>query len=177
MLCYFGGVISVKEENITRSTVYMPKYLHNKAKQAGLNLSQEVKTYLETILFGDDTQDVSFQLNQLINKKKQLQIELTTVDARIVELETLMKEHDGKKQFEQKLFQKFVNHCKGHIKNSTDNNLPLNTKHLMSYWQKDYFPDNGLKEKNVLVVLDQIKKDCFDFDCFQQLRRGDMIEQ
>jgi len=166
----FGMVV---EENIVRSTIYCPRYLHNKAKEAGINISRELTNYLETILFGDNVMDVNYQLDQLRDKKKILQIELTTVNSRIEELNKLVDEHDVKITAEKNLYDKFLNHCKGHIKNSMDNNLPLNVKRLGLYWNQDYFSGNGLNEKSVLRVIDCVKKQVFSFDDFQSLRRGD----
>lgn len=163
----------VNEESIVRSTIYCPRYLHNKAKEAGINISRELKNYLETILFGDNVFDVKQQLEELLDKKKTLQVELATVTSRIDELNKLMGEHDVKAAAEKNLYKKFLNHCKGHIKNSMDNGLPLNVKRMCSYWTQDFFSGNGLNERSALKVLDGVKKQSFSFDDFQVLRRGD----
>jgi len=163
------------EDGIVRSTFYCPQYLHNKAKEAGLNISKELKNYLETILFGDNTGDINYQLEELVAKKKTLEVELTSVKSRIKELRVLLSEHDFKLATEKKLYDKFLNHCKGHIKNSQDSNIPLNVKRLGSYWRQDYFSGNGLSESNVLKVINTVKKDCFSFDDFTRLRRGDVF--
>ena len=86
----------VKEDNIVRSTIYCPKYLHNKAKEAGVNISKELTSYLETILFGDNVHDVKHQMEQLRNKKKTLQTELAAVDNRMKELSKIIVELDSK---------------------------------------------------------------------------------
>lgn len=160
------------EDGIVRTTAYMPKYLHNKAREAGINISKELTTYLETVLFGDNTTDVQYQMDQLQNKKKSLEIELTTVSSRITDLEKLLKEHDSKLISEKKKFQRFINHCKSHIRNSETGKISIDYEHLKTYWCKDYFPSNGMKVGEVKDILYTVKKDKFCFEDFQTLCRG-----
>jgi len=161
-----------KEDNIVRTTAYMPKYLHNKAKEAGINISKELTTYLETILFGDNTTDVKYQMDQLRDKKKTLEVEITTVNMRIKDLEKLLDEHDSKLVVEKKRYQRFVNHCRGQIKNSELGHISIDYQHLKSYWGKDYFSNNGMNMGDVKDILHRVKKDSFSFEDFQSIRRG-----
>lgn len=166
----------VSEENIIRSTYYCPKYLHNKAKEAGINISKELTTYLETILFGDNVCDVTHQREQLAQKKKSLEIELTSINSRILELDNLIEEHDVKLAIDQKLFDRFLNHCKGRIKNAESGQMSIDYRHLLTYWKKDYFPGNGMNEKTTIQIIDKIRKNSFEFEDFKALRKGDVFE-
>ena len=170
MLCWGWEITS--EDNIIRSTIYCPRYLHNKAKEAGINISKELTNYLETILFGDNAGDVQYQLDQLYNKKKTLEVELVTVQSRIGELERIVSEHDARLIVEKKFYDKFLKHCQGHIKNSEIGNISLDCNHLCHYWKKEYF-DNSISEVFVKKVLYQVKQEDFSFEQFQRFRRGD----
>lgn len=170
MLFWGWGITG--ENNIIRSTIYCPRHLHNKAKEAGINISKEVKNYLETILFGDNVGDVQYQLEQLYDKKKTLEIELTTVKSRIGELEQIISEHDSKRVVEQKFYDKFLKQCLSHIRNSEIGNISLDYNHLCHYWKKEYF-DNSINEGLVKDILYSVKQNQFSFEQFQKFRRGD----
>ena len=167
--------MATKEDSITRTTVYLPNYLHAKMREAGINLSRETTNYLETILFGDKVTDIYHQLQQLEDREKTLQIELTTIRARRSELQKLANEHDAKLSAEKNLCSRFLMHCKGHIKNAKTGKLSLDLSKLKRYWRQDYFPGNGLSEKDVDFVLNLVDKDKFTFDQFKVLRRGDTL--
>jgi len=162
------------EDGIVRSTFYCPEYLHNKAKEAGINISKELKNYLETILFGDNVHDVKYQMEQLRNKKKTLQTELVAVDSRMKELDKIISEHDGKLLAEKNLFTRFYNSCRNHIRNAEQGNINLNAKRLIGFWKKDFFSCDGMNEKTVMCILNDVKEKEFSFDDFTRLRRGDI---
>jgi len=162
----------MNEDHIIRSTIYFPRYLHNKAKEAGINISKEIKNYLETILFGENVGDVQYQLEQLYTKKKTLEVEIVTVKSRIDELEKKASEHDVKLIAEKKFYDKFLKHCQGHIKNSEIGKHSLDYNHLCHYWKKEYF-DNNIDRVFVKDVLHMIKQNDFSFEQFQKSRRGD----
>lgn len=164
-----------REDSITRTTCYLPSYLHTKAQEAGLNLSKELKLYLETVLFGDQVSDIQHQLDQLDNRIRSIKIELTSLNARRKELLKIVNEHDAKLSAEKNLCSRFLMHCKGHIKNAKTGKLSLDLSKLKRYWRQDYFPGNGLSEKDVDFVLNLVDKDKFTFDQFKVLRRGDTL--
>jgi len=164
------------EERIVRTTLYIPKYLHAKAKDANLNISREVKRYLETVLFGGDNFDVKHQYDVMCEREKILQIELSSIKSRKDELKILLDKIDVSMKTEQDLYNRFVAHVNNRISNCTSANIPLDTRALCRYWKSDFFPDNGMKEQVVLDVLGLIDAGRFDFDCFQRLRRGDVLE-
>jgi len=169
----FEGERMVQEDNIIRSTIYCPKYLHNKAKEAGVNISKELTSYLETILFGDNVHDVKFQMEQLRNKKKTLQTELAAVDSRMKELTKIMSEHDSKLVAEKNLFTRFCNSCLNHLRNAEKGNVSFDFKRVIGFWKKDYFGCDGMNEKIAMQIVRDVEKDCFSFDDFTRLRRGD----
>jgi len=163
----------VDEEYIVRSTIYCPRYLHNKAKEAGINISKELKNYLETILFGDNVHDVKYQMEQLQGKKKTLQTELMAIDSRMKELNKIMAEHDSKLLAEKSLFNRFCNSCRNHLRNAEKGNIDLDVKRVIGFWKKDYFVCDGMNEKIAMCIIRDIEKDAFSFDDFTRLRRGD----
>lgn len=163
------------EDNIVRSTIYCPKYLHDKAKEANINISHELTCYLETILFGDNVTDVNYQYEQLFQRKKNLELELVTINSRLTKLKKLIKEHDSKLIVEKNKFNKFMNHCRGILKNSVDGQIPVDENKICSYWEKDYFQGNGLDKKMVLTVFKLVENDKFDFETFKSIKRGESL--
>ena len=172
----FGWVLVLNEDSITRTTLYIPKYLHSAAKDAGLNFSKEFKRYLETVLFGEETSDLQYQLTKVQERKKQLQIELTSLDAREKELSKLLGEHDVKMAREKQLYEKFLGYMNNRIKNSEQNGLNIDPRQAARFLRQDYFPKNGLDKNCVLQIIRLVKHDDFDFDCFRTLRKGGSLE-
>ena len=57
------------EDDVVRTTIYMPKYLYQEKKRRErgdekFNLSQTVTTILETQFFGDGSSNLQFELEQ-----------------------------------------------------------------------------------------------------------------
>ena len=166
----------MSENNIKRTTIYLPKYLHSKAIEARINFSKEFQIYLETVLFGENTADVQFQYDKLCEREQNLQIELMSIKSRKDELKKLLDKHDARVQHEQSLYDKFIRHVHNRITNSKKANIPLNVDQLRVFWRNDFFPENGLKNRTVEQVIDLVDCDKFDFDCFRRLRKGDVLE-
>jgi hypothetical protein len=145
-------------------------------KDTNLNISREVTRYLENVLYGVDTSDVQHQYTLLCEREKNLQTELTGIQTRKDELKTLLDKVDVTLKLEQDLYNRFVAHVNNRISSCTSANIPLDTRALCRYWKSDFFQDNGMKEQVVLDVLGLIDAGRFDFDCFQRLRRGDVLE-
>ena len=166
----------MSEEDISRTTLYLPKYLHSAAKEAGLNFSKEFCRYLETILFGDETCDLQFQLNKVQERKKQLQVELTTLSTREEELQKMLQEHDVKLTAEKQLYEKFLGYMNNRIKNAERAGINIDPNQASRYLKQDYFPKNGLNKNCVVEIIRLIQKDNFDFEDFKTLRKGGSLE-
>jgi hypothetical protein len=164
------------EDAISRTTLYLPKYLHTAAKEAGLNFSQEVKRYLETVLFGEETSDLQYQLNKIRDRKKQLQIELTSLVAREEELSKLLSEHDVKMKSEKELYEKFLGYMNNRIKNAEKVGISIDFNQAARFLRQDYFPKNGLGSDCVAEIIRLVKKDDFDFEDFRTLRKGGSLD-
>ena len=167
----------MSENNIKRTTIYLPKYLHSKAIEAKINFSKEFQRYLEMMLFGENTSDVQFQYDQLVERERSLQIELTSITTRKDELKKLLDKHDARVEAEQHLYYKFVGHVNNCITNSIKGGIGLDLNKLRSHWRSDFFPENGLKTCTVEQVLHLVDGGRFDFDCFEKLRKGDVLEK
>jgi len=165
------------EHKITRTTIYLPSYLHAKAKESEINFSKEFQRYLEMMLFGENTSDVEFQYNKLCEREQNLQIELTSIKSRKDELKKLLDKHDARLEAEQHLYHKFVGHVNNCITNSVQGGIGLDFNKLRSHWRSDFFPENGLKTHTVEQVLHLVDSGHFDFDCFEKLRKGDILEK
>lgn len=163
------------ESKITRTTIYLPSYIHAKAKEVDLNFSQEFTRYLETVLFGSDTLDIQHQYESMLEREKSLQIELTSVRSRLVELKKLLDTHDARLSTEQKLYEKFVRHVDNRISNCTKGNLAIDFDKLYHFWKSDFFPVNGFSKDMVQLVFNMVDSGCFDFNVFEKLRRGESI--
>ena len=96
----------MSEETISRTTLYIPKYLHIAAKERQINFSKEFTRYLETILYGENGDDIRHQYEQLLSKKKTLSAELISVNSRLHELKQIMDEASDKLRSEQELYDK-----------------------------------------------------------------------
>ena len=166
------------EENITRTTLYLPKYLHCAAKEADLNFSKEFCRYLETILFGEEASSLSFQLEKVRERKKNLQVELTSLNAREDELVKMLGEHDAKMTAERNLYDKFIRYMHNRITVATDprNTSGIDLRQAASVLKRDYFPKNGFHPELVEDIMDRVHRGCFDFDCFKTLRKGGNLE-
>jgi len=165
-----------KEDSITRSTIYLPTYLHSAAKEANLNFSKEISRYLETILFGEETSDLNFQLDKVRERKKQIQIELTSLKTRETELVSLLDEHDSKLTAEKNLYEKFIRYMNNRIDNANRTGVGIDPRQAARFLKQDYFPKNGLNSQMVNEIIDRVARDCFDFDCFKLLRKGGSFE-
>jgi|GEM_PF-5209612 len=163
------------EDNIIRSTYYCPKYLHNKAKEAGINISKEIQNYLETVLFGDNVCDVQYQREELIKKKKTLEVQLTSINSRIGELDKIIEEHDVKLQAQKAEYMKFINHCKSRIKNSKQMGIAHDFTRIKHFWKKEYFGENGLTDGKVKQILSMVDNEKFSMDHFKELKRGAFV--
>jgi len=164
------------ENAISRTTLYLPKYLHSAAKEAGLNFSQEFKRYLETVLFGEETCDLQYQLNKVQERKKQLQIELNSLNSREEELSKLLDEHDVKLTAEKELFKKFLGYMNNRIKNAESGGVGFDFNQAAHYLKQDFFPKNGLNASMVHDIIRLVKKNDFDFENFKTLRKGGSLE-
>lgn len=155
----------------------MPKYLHSKAKESGLNLSKEITFYLNTVLFGDQVSDVNYQLEQINNRLKDIDIEKTTLLTRKSELEKIINEHDLKLSVEKTLYNRFINHVNNRIDNSINGNITLDINRILNFWASDFFPGNGVNKQTVIDVFELAKKNDFNFDDFCCIRRCGSIER
>ena len=166
------------EESIVRSTIYLKKHIHAAGKEAGINFSQEFSRYLETILFGEEVSDLSFQLDKVRDRKKNLQIELTSLNARETELVKMLGEHDAKMAAERSLYDKFIRYMHNRITVATDprNTSGIDIRQAASVLKRDYFPKNGFHPELVEDIMDRVHRGCFDFDCFKTLRKGGNLE-
>ena len=177
MLFLGDALLKSNEHKIKRTTLYIPDYLHSKAKEANINFSKEFQRYLEMMLFGENTSDIQFQYNQLVEREKSLQIELSSIVSRKDELKALLDKHDARKEAEHHLYDKFLGHVNNCIMNSIKGGIGLDMNKLRVHWKSDFFPENGLKNRTVEQVLSMVDCGKFDFDCFERLRKGDVIEK
>jgi len=165
-------VYLLKEEQITRTSIYLEKHLHSKAKEAGLNLSKEVSNYLETVLFGDIVGDAQTQLREIEKKIKKNEVELTTLKTRRTDILKLINEHDAKVTAERSIYTKFCNHL-NNILSNTDKGYGVEYNQLQTHWKRDFFSNNGsICSKTIKIVLNKADNKKFTFDDFQTLRRG-----
>jgi len=177
IVCYvfFGECELVNEESIYRTTLYLPKYLHNAAKDAGINFSKEMTRYLETVLFGDNQQHIHMQYQKLLDHKKNLECELASVNSRLVEIKRVMDESTEQLRSEQELYGKFMRNAQARIRTGKQGGS-IDYNKLASFWRHDFFPKNGLKSDTAERILTMVDQDSFDFDCFKKLRRGVSFE-
>lgn len=165
-----------REEQITRTSIYLEKHLHTKAKETGLNLSKEVANYLETILFGDVVGDATHQLKEIEQKIKKIETELTILKSRRKDIKKLINEHDAKVTAERNTYTKFCNHL-NNILGNVDKGYGVEYDRLKAHWKRDFFTDNGnLCSKMIKIVLNKAEQKKFTFEDFQTLRRGASIE-
>lgn len=164
------------EENITRTTLYLPKYLHAKAIESKVNMSKEFTRYLETVLYGTGTLDIQHQYESMCDREKALQIEIASVQTRITELKSMLDSHDAKLSVEEDLYQKFIKHVHARITNSIEGNIPLDPLKLYHYWKSDFFSNNGFRKDMVEKVIGLVDAGRFDFESFEKMRRGDVLE-
>ena len=168
-------LLKSSENKIKRTTLYIPDYLHAKAKEANINFSKEFQRYLEMMLFGENTSDVQFQYDKLCERERNLQVEITSIKSRKDELKKLLDKHDARVEAEQHLYHKFIGHVNNCITNSIKGGIGLDLNKICSHWKNDFFPENGLKTKTVEQVLHMVDGGRFDFDCFERLRKGDIL--
>ena len=166
----------MSEESIYRTTLYIPKYLHNAAKDANINFSKEVTRYLETVLFGDNQQNIQMQYQKLLDHKKNLECELASVSSRLMEVKKIMDESTERIRNEQELYGKFMKNAHARIRTGKQGGS-IDYNKLASFWRHDFFPKNGLNHDAAERILTLIDRDSFDFDSFKKLRRGAPIEQ
>jgi len=161
-----------REDNITRTTIYLDSYLHTKAKEANINLSYEIANYLETILFGEVIGDAQQQLKEINQKIKKNDAENTILKARQKDLLKLIDEHDAKITAEHNIYTKFCNHTHN-ILNNMDKGYGVEYEQLKAHWKRDFFNNNGnICSKVIKIVLNKMENKKFTFDDFQSLRRG-----
>ena len=112
-------------------------------------------------------------MEQLRNKKKTLQTELAAVDSRMKELSKIIVEHDSKLLAEKSLFNRFCNSCRNHLRNAEKGNISLDFKRIIGFWKNDYFGCDGMNEGIAMRIVKDVGNNCFSFDDFTRLRRGD----
>jgi predicted nucleic acid-binding Zn-ribbon protein len=164
----------LNESNKVRTTVYTSKSVWKKAKEKKINMSQEFNRYLETILFGENTSDLQFEIEQIDERVKHLKAEIISLGSRREELEGLLKEYNSKMISEHELYTKFLKYIENRLK-SGEMGLSVDFNHVAKHLQKMFFPSNGLNTGIVQDIFMLVKKDKFCFDDFRNLRKGGCI--
>lgn len=141
-----------------------------------MNFSKEFTRYLETVLFGEETSNIQYQLDKVQERKKQLQIELSSLKAREQELSKMLQEHDVKMTAEKELYHKFLGYMNNRINNAEDTNIGIDFNQAARFLKQDYFPKNGLSSKSVAEIIRLVKKEKFDFEDFRTLRKGGSLD-
>lgn len=141
-----------------------------------MNFSKEFTRYLETVLFGEETSNLQYQLDKVRKRKKQLQIEISSLNAREQELSKLFEEHDVKIAAEKELFKKFIGYMNNRISNAEKSNIGIDFNQAARFLKNDYFPKNGMGTYTVAQIIKLVKKEKFDFEHFRTLRKGGKIE-
>lgn len=164
-----------KEDSITRTTLYLPKYLHETAKDAGVNFSKEFTRYLETVLYGDQPDDMRVQYDQLKQQEKKLEDQLTSVRTRLKEISEMLETVDERIRSERELYERFLKNAHARIRTGKQG-ANIDYGKLASFWKHDFFPGNGVTKDLAKTLLARIDCDDFDFDSFKKLRRGANLE-
>ena len=127
-------------------------------------------------MFGEETSNLQYQLDQVRERKKQLQIEISSLKAREQELSKLLQEHDVKMTAEQELYKKFLGYMNNRIKNAESAGIGFDFNQAARFLKQDYFPKNGLNGSVVSEIIRLVKKEKFDFEDFRKLRKGGSLE-
>ena len=163
------------EEDIIRTTIYMPKYLYQEKKRREqgdekFNLSQTVVAILETQFFGDGTNNLQYELEQTQKHIQKLDQQKSILTHRSTELQKLLDTQHERQGTETLLFNKFKTFMTHRAKNAES--MGVDYKKIIWRLQSDFFPNNNVDEGLVKDMMNRCKKDCLDFDFFRELRKG-----
>ena len=161
-----------------RTTVYLStrtfKEYQRRRKEIGFNLSQSVNTFLETQWFGDIPNDLEFELAETKKKLEKTNEQYSILKIRISDIQKLIDTKDKRKNKEITLFKHFQLNVKNRIENMEKTGYATDYEKLSSIWHRDIFPNNHLTMGIVKDIFHRVRNDSFDFDFFQQLRRGEV---
>lgn len=163
------------EDDIVRTTIYMPKYLYKEKKRREqsdekFNLSQTIVTILETQFFGDGSTNLQFEIEQTQKQIQKLDNQKSILTHRATELQKLIDTQQERQGVEAKLFNKFKTFMVHRTKNAES--MGVDYKKIIWRLQSDFFPDNSVDEGLVKDMMDRCKKDSLDFDFFRKVRKG-----
>jgi len=163
------------EDDIVRTTVYMPKYLYKEKKRREesderFNLSQTVVAILETQFFGDGTDNLQYELEQTKKQIQKLDQQKSILTHRMGELQKLLDTQQERQENERGLFNKFKTFMMHRTKNAET--AGVDYKKVIWRLQSDFFPDNDVDEELVKDIMHRCKRDRLDFDFFRKLRKG-----
>lgn len=161
-----------------RTTVYLSHRNFNeyqrKRKENGFNLSQSVNMFLDTQWFGDMPNDLEFELEETKKKLSKITEQRSVLEIRVSDIEKLIETKDIRKDKEVLIFKRFQLNVSNRIENMEKTGYATDYEKLSGVWHHDFFPDNHLSMGLVKDIFHRVQTDSFDFDFFQQLRRGEI---
>lgn len=163
------------EDDIVRTTIYMPKYLYKEKKRREesderFNLSQTVVAILETQFFGDGTDNLQYELEQMKKQIQKLDQQKAILVHREGELQKLLDTQQERQDVEMGLFNKFKRFISKRMQDGEQ--IGLDYKKITLVLQSDYFPDNSINEGVAKDIIYHCKQGGLDFDYFKNLRKG-----
>lgn len=166
------------EDDIVRTTIYMPKYLYKEKKrreesEEKFNLSQTVTTILETQFFGDGSTNLQFEFEQTRKQIDKLDMQKNILKARCSELQKLIDTQQERYTKEIRIYNKLKNFINNRIENAKlSPQAGIDFHKLEGHVKSTFFPNNNFDVEVLKDVMHRCKTDCFDFDYFKILRKG-----
>jgi hypothetical protein len=171
------------EDDITRTTIYMPKYLYEEKKrreqsEEKFNLSQTVTTILETQFFGDGSTNLQFELDRTQKQIEKLDMQKSILKTRCNELEKLIDTQQERYDKEIKIYNKLKRFINNRIENARlSPEAGIDYRKLESHIKSSFFPNNNFNSGVLKDIMHRCETDCFDFEFFKNLRKGNKDEE
>lgn len=161
-----------------RTTLYLStrnyKEYQRRRKENNFNLSRSINTILEVQWFGDTPNDLEFELDETKKKLDKINEQRTILELRASDIQKLLDTKEERNNNELTLFKHFQLNVNNRIENMEKTGYATDYEKLSGIWHRDFFPNNHLTIGIVKDIFYRFKNKSFDFDFFQQLRRGDV---